>query len=262
MWAKAWSSKGVPSYPEVPSPIALGTPFPCSNWPLSHRCDKSCQDRPANLHPKGPSSCWPLSCRPHSLPASGSVLSGPSGARNMTATPPAPLQPRLWADVLWYFLVPLKEQCILNPESSSAQPWPVSHGVSMSSLGTASLSPAHFHHQAGLFCQLQSYMSCLLPPGTLCACDISTLGPRPIYHSLRLVQARLERSGQGLPMCYTLCLRCVPHPPAALIGTRCLFDLPHALLSARKAFPRKDLINSFSLRCKCLVMSMALFSQA
>lgn len=196
-------SKGVPSYPEVPPSLALATPFPCSNWPLSHRCDKSCQDGPENLHPKGPSSCRPLSCRtldscrPHSLPASGSVWSGSSGARNMTATPSARLQPRLWAGVLWNFLVPLKVQCILNPESARAQPWPVSHGVSMSSLGTASLSPTHLHHQAGLFCQLQSYMSSLLPAGTRCACDISTLSARPIYRSLRLVQARLERSRQA-----------------------------------------------------------------
>lgn len=161
------------------------------------RCDKSCQDRPENLHPKGPSSCWPLSCRtpdscrPHSLPASGSVWSGSSGARNMTATPSAPLQPRLWAGVLWNFLVPLKVQCILNPESARAQPWPVSHGVSVS------LSPAHPHHQAGFFCQLQSYMSSLLPAGTWRACDISTLSARPIYRSRRLVQARLERSRQA-----------------------------------------------------------------
>lgn len=152
---------------------------------------------PRALHHAGPSPAEPLTLADPTLPASGSVWSGSSGARNMTATPSAPLQPRLWAGVLWNFLVPLKVQCILNPESARAQPWPVSHGVSVSSLGTASLSPTHLHHQAGLFCQLQSYMSSLLPAGTRCACDISTLSARPIYRSLRLVQARLERSRQA-----------------------------------------------------------------
>lgn len=150
--------------PPLPSPR---NSFPCSHWPLSHRCDDPCQDRPANLHPKG------LRCRPHSLSASGTVWSGPLGARNMNGTPPAPLQPRLWADVLWYFLVPLQVQNILNPEGPKAQPGASANGVSMSSLGTASLGtaslcPAHFQHQATLFCKLQSYV--LPAPGRHSVC--------------------------------------------------------------------------------------------
>lgn len=68
----------------------------------------------------------------------------------------------------------------------------------MSSLGTASLGTASFalltssikpHYFAN-----SRVMSCLLPAGTQCACDISTLCPRPVDGSLRLFQARLERS--------------------------------------------------------------------
>lgn len=66
-------------------------------------------------------------------------------------------------------------------------------------------------------------------------------------------------------MCYIRCLCCVPHHPAALIGrgAQCPFVLPHALFShPEKPFPRKDLINSFSLRHKWLVMLMGLFPWA
>lgn len=45
-------------------------------------------------------------------------------------------------------------QNILNPEGPKAQPEASANGVSMSSLRTASLCPAHFQHQAALFCKL------------------------------------------------------------------------------------------------------------
>ncbi|EDM09680.1 ladinin (predicted), isoform CRA_a [Rattus norvegicus] len=64
-------------------------------------------------------------------------------------------------------------------------------------------------------------------------------------------------------MCYIRCLCCVPHHPAALIGSSVPFCLTPCLFShPEKTFPRKDLINSFSLRHKWLVMLMGLFPWA
>lgn len=67
------------------------------------RCDQPCQDRPASLHLRGPSSRQaPASCGGvpvshclYSLPASGPVWPGLLGARNISNTQLAPSQPSL-----------------------------------------------------------------------------------------------------------------------------------------------------------------------
>lgn len=78
------------------------------------------------------------------------------------------LQPRLWADVLWYFLVPLQVQNILNPEGPKAQPEASANGVSMSSLGTASLCLLTSSIKPHYFANFQSYV--LPAPGRHSVC--------------------------------------------------------------------------------------------
>lgn len=165
----------------------------------------------------------------------------------------------MWADVLWYFLVPLQVQYILNPEGPKAQPGTSAmespcppSGLPPFVLLTSSIRPHYFANSR--------VMSCLLPAGTLCACDISTLCPRPAYGSLRRFQARLERS---CPCAASAACAVFPHHPAALIGNSVPFCLTTCLiLSPRITSLRKDLINSFSLRRKWLVLLMGLFPRA
>lgn len=123
----------------------------------------------------------------------------------------------------------------LYPEPRT-QPWHTSHGVSMSCLETAPFS-CSLPVSAWGVCQLQSYLSYLLPVGTLCACDIPTSSPRLGHCSPRLFQdwkgVLRQRSRTAFPLCHV-----PPPPPPALIRSPVPFCITTSLL-LRKIFSQE-----------------------
>lgn len=86
------------------------------------------------------------------------------------------------------------------------------------------------------------------------------LSPGPSHCSRGLFQARKERSHQA-PTAHVLHLPALPPPqPLPLSGAQCLFVT--SLTHSENSFLRKDLINSFILRRKWLVMLIGLSSPA
>lgn len=83
----------------------------------------------------------------------------------------------------------------------------------------------------GYFANSRVVMSCLLPAGTLCACDIATLSPG----CLLLPEARSSQTGKespGAAVCRILLL--APHHPAALIEISVPFCLTACLTLTQK----------------------------